>query len=99
MPNYVVSQSADRVVVRNFEGFISAYTQPETYERHDAAHCSSCRQHRALHDEDGQEGVAALLHGEQDAIVPEGFDIAHQRLTRIRWAPIKAHIGAGEQER
>ncbi|NLF11287.1 MAG: lysine 2,3-aminomutase, partial [Anaerolineaceae bacterium] len=92
MPNYLVSQSADRVVVRNFEGFMSAYTQPETYERHDAAHCSSCQRQRAVHDEDGQEGVAALLHGEQDAIVPEGFDIAHQRLTRIRWAPIKARI-------
>jgi len=99
MPNYVVSQSADRVVVRNFEGFMSAYTQPETYERHDAARCASCQRHRTLHDEDGQEGVAALLHGEQDAIVPEGFDVAHQRLTRIRWAPIKAHIGVGEQER
>ncbi|HSJ54115.1 MAG TPA: lysine 2,3-aminomutase, partial [Anaerolineae bacterium] len=102
MPNYVVSQSADRVVVRNFEGFMSAYTQPETYERHDAANCSSCQKHRALREgvaersgtgEDGQEGVAALLHGEQDAIVPEGFSVAHQRLTRIRWAPIKARIG------
>jgi lysine 2,3-aminomutase len=98
MPNYVVSQSADRVVVRNFEGFMSAYTQPETYERHDPARCSACQalaRDTALRDEDGQKGVAALLSGEQDAIVPEGFHVAHQRLTRIRWAPIKARIGDG----
>lgn len=79
MPNYLVSQSADRVVVRNFEGYMSAYTQPETYIRHDPATCPSCRQRRA---EPGQEGVSALLNGEKLAIQPEGFDHAHQRLTK-----------------
>ena len=28
--------------------------------------------------------------------VPEGFEIAHQRLTRIRWAPIKAALTAAD---
>ncbi|MEZ4613000.1 MAG: lysine 2,3-aminomutase [Caldilineaceae bacterium] len=70
MPNYLVSQSADRVVVRNFEGYMSAYTQPESYIRHDPATCPSCRNRRA---EPGQEGVAALLSGEKLAIQPEGF--------------------------
>jgi lysine 2,3-aminomutase len=90
MPNYIISQSADRVVVRNFEGFMSAYVQPETYCRHDAARCSSCQREQGLglSAEDGQKGVAAVLRGEQDALVPEGFYVAHQRLTRIRWAPI-----------
>jgi len=101
MPNYTLSQSADRVVVRNFEGFISAYTQPETYQRHDPASCSSCRRRHAdaigLSDEDGQEGLAALLAGEQTAIVPEGYEMTHQRLTRLRWAPIKAAL-SGEMD-
>jgi hypothetical protein len=83
--------------VRNFEGFISTYTQPQTYERHDPAHCSSCRkQHdQPLQDAGGggQGGVAALLRGEEVAVVPEGFHMAHQRLTRIRWGRIKARIG------
>jgi lysine 2,3-aminomutase len=92
MPNYLISQSADRVVVRNFEGFISAYTQPETYGRHDPASCPSCQQRQLDVVEEGQEGVAALLTGEQLAIAPEGFERAHQRLTRIRWAPIKAAL-------
>ncbi|MGC9334505.1 MAG: lysine 2,3-aminomutase [Anaerolineae bacterium] len=98
MPNYILSQSADRVVVRNFEGFISAYTQPEAYARHDAASCPSCQRRQASVTEEGQEGVAALLSGDQPAIVPEGFEMAHQRLTRIRWAPIKAALGRGDAE-
>jgi lysine 2,3-aminomutase len=93
MPNYLLSQSPDHVVVRNFEGFISAYTQPETYERHDPSTCPSCRRHQADEDEEGQKGIAALLSGERVAIEPEGFEMTHQRLTRIRWAPIKAAIG------
>jgi len=92
MPNYLISQSADRVVVRNFEGFLSAYTQPETYGRHDPATCRSCQQRQLDVVEEGQEGVAALLTGEQLAIAPEGFERVHQRLTRIRWAPIKAAL-------
>jgi lysine 2,3-aminomutase len=94
MPNYVLSQSADRVVVRNYEGFISTYTQPEVYQRHDPGTCPSCQKRRIEPGEEGQEGVAALLTGEQLAIVPEGFDVTHQRLTRIRWAPIKEALTA-----
>jgi lysine 2,3-aminomutase len=96
MPNYLLSQSADRVVVRNFEGFISTYTQPETYQRHDPATCPSCQ--RRLRAQEEQEGVAALLAGREVAIVPEGYDMTHQRLTRIRWAPIKAAMAEGESE-
>ncbi|MFN2292016.1 MAG: lysine 2,3-aminomutase [Anaerolineae bacterium] len=92
MPNYLLSQSADRVVIRNYEGFISAYTQPEVYDRHDPARCASCQRREADVAAEEQEGVAALLSGDQLAIVPEGFEVAHQRLTRIRWAPIKAAL-------
>jgi len=96
MPNYLLSQSTDRVVVRNFEGFITTYTQPETYERHDPGACASCQKRAAEWGADGQEGVAALLAGDEIAIVPEGFDTSHQRLTRIRWAPIKDALTPGE---
>jgi lysine 2,3-aminomutase len=92
LPNYLISQSADRVVVRNFEGLMSAYTQPETYQHHDRAACPSCQRHQAARGEEDQEGVSALLAGEQLAIVPEGFEISRQRLTRIRWAPIDAAL-------
>ena len=95
MPQYLLSQSADRVVVRNFEGLITTYTQPEEYQRHDAARCASCQVRGLAPGAREQEGVAALLSGEQLAIVPEGFEATHQRLTRIRWAPIKAALARG----
>lgn len=93
MPNYVLSQSADRMVIRNFEGFISTYTQPETYQRHDPSACLSCQSRESSTGDEGQEGLAGLLAGNEVAIIPEGFDITHQRLTRIRWAPIKSALG------
>jgi lysine 2,3-aminomutase len=94
MPNYLLSQSPDRVVVRNYEGFISTYTQPETYQRHDPGTCPSCQRRKLEAAEEGQRGVAGLLAGEAEVIAPEGFEVTHQRLTRIRWAPITAPIAA-----
>ncbi len=31
MPNYILSQSANKVVLRNYEGVITTYTEPDTY--------------------------------------------------------------------
>jgi lysine 2,3-aminomutase len=98
MPNYLLSQSADRVVVRNFEGFITTYTEPQTYERHDPDTCPSCQKRAVDGSEEGQEGIAALLAGHEIAIVPDGFHTSHQRLTRIRWAPVKQALTPGESE-
>ena len=99
LPNYVLSRSADRVVVRNYEGLISTYTQPETYAHHDPATCPACQHRTAVHSEHGQEGVAALLSGEQAMIAPEGFRSTHQRLTRIAWEPVKAELAMMEPAR
>jgi lysine 2,3-aminomutase len=30
-PNYLISQSTDKVVLRNFEGVITTYPEPENY--------------------------------------------------------------------
>jgi len=68
MPNYLLSQSLDHVVVRNYEGFITAYAQPDVYERHDSSTCPSCLSRRLHTGEDGRRGVAALLSGLQPAI-------------------------------
>ncbi|MBN1180074.1 MAG: lysine 2,3-aminomutase [Anaerolineae bacterium] len=93
-PQYLISQSPGRTVVRNFEGFITTYTEPTCYEPHDASRCPACQRKR---DEGGQEGVASLLAGERVAIAPEGFVQSHQRLTRIRWRPIKQALTIEEE--
>ncbi len=68
MPTYLVSQSPHRVVVRNYEGVLSTYTEPDNYV--EECHCEDCKAKK--------EGVAALLSGEKLSIEPK--DLArHQR--------------------
>ncbi len=78
MPQYLISQSDDKVVVRNFEGMITAYSQPADYHGHDASKCSYCREHRR----EGQEGVRSLLDGDKLKIVPQDYDQEHDRTGR-----------------
>lgn len=40
MPNYLVSQTPRKVVLRNFEGVLTTYTEPEHYEN--VCHCPVC---------------------------------------------------------
>ena len=36
MPNYLISYSDHKVVLRNYEGYITTYEEPATYARHDS---------------------------------------------------------------
>jgi lysine 2,3-aminomutase len=76
MPDYLISQSDHKVVLRNYEGFISTYEEPQDYHSHDSKTCPFC-QHK--HGEPGQSGVSGLLEGENFFIKPEGFDKLHER--------------------
>ena len=75
-PNYILSSSDHRVVLRNYEGFVSTYEEPLDYPRHDPATCKFCQ---TKCDENGQRGVSGLLEGDGDMIKPEGFDHIHAR--------------------
>ena len=61
MPQYVISQSPHKVILRNYEGVITTYTEPSDYQENT---CSP------LPDKKHVEGVASLLHGEQMALEP-----------------------------
>ena len=76
LPNYLLSMSDREVVVRNYEGLISRYTQPAGYRVHDPTMCSYCQARRS---EVGQEGVAGLLAGKAQTISPEGWRVLHRR--------------------
>ena len=60
MPNYVISQAPGKVVLRNFEGFITTYTEPLDYDPHEITHQEALIARRP---EPGQEGVLGLLEG------------------------------------
>jgi len=74
MPQYVISQSPGKVVLRNYEGYITTYAEPEDYDPHVIE-----RQISAHRPEPGQAGIFGLLSGEADTIKPEGFDELHKR--------------------
>jgi lysine 2,3-aminomutase len=76
MPNYQLSQSDHKVVLRNFEGHISTYEEPPQYQPHDQGVCVFCQNRR---DEAGQYGLSGLLSGQVESIVPENWHHNHQR--------------------
>ncbi len=76
MPNYLISYSDHKVVLRNYEGYITTYEEPPTYQPHDRAACAYCQHERA---EPGQSGVLGLLEGERMWIEPKGFEEVHRR--------------------
>ena len=98
-PNYLISSSDHKIALRNFEGYISTYEEPENYQRHDPATCSYCQHRRA---EPGQTGIHGLLEGDALNIIPEKFlethsreDTQHRlRLDDSKWKP----LGIGSDE-
>lgn len=75
LPQYLLSMSDTQVVVRNYEGLMSTYGQPQGYRPHDPASCVYCY---GQVDEAGQEGIAGLLAGHGVVIAPEGWERAHR---------------------
>jgi lysine 2,3-aminomutase len=65
MPTYIISQSPGKVVLRNFEGVITTYTEPTDYINN--CDCEDCK------DITKNEGVASLLRGDQLSLEPEGL--------------------------
>ena len=76
MPNYLLSWSPNKVVLRNYEGVISTYYEPDSYEPVFCnRNCSKCDLHLKLDgaDEMGAVGIQRLLADWDDtiALTPE----------------------------
>jgi len=61
MPNYVISQAPGKVVLRNYEGVISTYSEPGDYK---------------IDQEDykNASGVSSLLAGKQISLEPKDLE-------------------------
>ena len=102
MPNYHISSSDHKIILRNYEGYITTYEEPQDYVAHDPKTCWYCQHKRG---EPGQSGVSGLLDGEDLSIKPENFDLLHNRgggMHRLRadsnkWKPLG--IGTGEEDK
>lgn len=77
MPQYLVSQNAGKVVLRNYEGMFTTYTEPRHYVDPEAP-CAVCGgDHR-----DSKVGLTALLSGEKYSLSPGADELP--RLARRR---------------
>ncbi len=78
MPQYVISQAPGKVVLRNFEGVITTYTEPTKY--HSECNCKDCQAERNKHvaEDKALDGVISLLEGERMSMEPKAL-IRHER--------------------
>lgn len=68
MPNYVVSRSHNKIILRNYEGVITTYTQPDNYEN--KCTCPVCTEE----EESDLQGVSGLIEGDRIALEPEQLE-------------------------
>jgi len=65
MPQYLISMADRKVILRNFEGVISAYTEP--LDKHsDCVNCGICKEHAPI-------GITSLFGEEKISIEPAGL--------------------------
>jgi lysine 2,3-aminomutase len=76
MPSYLLSESDHKVIIRNYEGYVTTYEEPTEYTPHNPKTCAFCQNKRP---EPGQEGLTGLLDGNDMFIKPLGFDAVHDR--------------------
>lgn len=72
MPQYVISQAPGKVVLRNYEGVITTYTEPMDYTP------GECDVDFLKGEDIEREGVAGLLHGDRMAMEPKDLE-RHER--------------------
>lgn len=83
MPNYLISWSTNKVVLRNYEGVITTYKEPDSYEPVFCdRNCDGCDLQLALDDADERKaiGIERLLadHDKTISLVPAG-NVRHER--------------------
>jgi lysine 2,3-aminomutase len=76
MPNYLISWSTNKVILRNYEGVITTYHEPDSYESHFCdRNCKDCNLDLKLNATEEAEivGIASLLadYNETYSLIPE----------------------------
>lgn len=82
MPNYVISQGANKIILRNFEGVITTYSEPENYTP--GCNCEVCRGEVSVK----KVGVSGLLNGQQLSLEPEGLERKQREKSKCQVASV-----------
>ena len=67
MPNYLISMSDKKVILRNYEGVITAYTEPEDRTSKISRKCDVYKEHQRKFS---REGLISLFEGDRISIEP-----------------------------
>jgi lysine 2,3-aminomutase len=87
MPNYLISWSTNKVVLRNYEGVITTYKEPDSYEPvfcdRDCERCDLQLNVDSAEDEYRSVGIAELLANQDEVIslVPDSNERVNRRST------------------
>ena len=77
MPNYLISWSTHKVVLRNYEGVITTYREPDSYPAIECdRNCDACSLELKTHDSEEHDriGISRLLEGGDDdaiSLIPQ----------------------------
>lgn len=76
MPNYLISWATNKVILRNYEGIITSYKEPDDYQNHDCAKgCENCGVVGRINESDEYKavGIEKLIMDSNETIslVPE----------------------------
>jgi lysine 2,3-aminomutase len=74
-PEYVLSRSPEYLVLRNYEGTITAYREPPPYVT-GVQPCETCGRR---HEERPSQGVAAILEGKRASLEPAEMERRSRR--------------------
>ena len=69
-PEYLISMGANKVILRNYEGVICVYDEPNVLE--EQCHCQYCE------EKDPSVGLMKLLNHQKIALEPENLDRRHR---------------------
>ncbi|GAA0182878.1 lysine 2,3-aminomutase [Clostridium sediminicola] len=84
MPNYLISSAPNKVILRNYEGIITSYKEPDNYKNHDCNKgCEECKLLMKTHEADEYKaiGIEKLLLDSNDTIslIPENNNRLQRR--------------------
>ncbi len=103
MPNYLISWSTHKVVLRNYEGVISTYREPDSYPMRECDRdCETCNLQLKTADSDDEAavGIAKLLcdHDDTYVLVPAENERMRRRDEECDQTGEAADAEAGEQD-
>jgi lysine 2,3-aminomutase len=78
MPNYLISQAENKVILRNFEGVITTYNEPDDYVTE--CNCEVCSGKRDIKE----VGLSRLINNEKISLEPSGLRRNLRKLKRRR---------------